>query len=79
MVDDDPGALLYRTIGERIRTTRKARRLTQDHLAYAIGFRRTSVVNIEAGRQRLPIAALYDIADVLGVQATELLPRNEEV
>ena len=73
------GAALYRAVGEAIRSTRLAQGMTQQQLATAVGFLRTSVVNIEAGRQRVPLATLYDIADALGVQATALLPRNEDV
>lgn len=73
------GAALYRAVGEAIRSTRLAQDMTQEQLAKAVGFLRTSVVNIEAGRQRVPLATLYDIADALGVQATALLPRNEDV
>jgi DNA-binding XRE family transcriptional regulator len=73
------GAELYRAVGEAIRSIRLAQGMTQQQLATAVGFLRTSVVNIEAGRQRVPLATLYDIADALGVQATALLPRNEDV
>ena len=73
------GAALYRAVGEAIRSARLAQDMTQEQLAKAVGFLRTSVVNIEAGRQRVPLATLYDIADALGVQAAALLPRNEDV
>ena len=70
---------MYRAVGEAIRSTRLAQDMTQERLAKAVGFLRTSVVNIESGRQRVPLATLYDIADALGVQAVALLPRNEDV
>lgn len=75
----EPGAALWCAIGETIREARGRAHLTQAMLAEAIGVVRTSIVNIEKGRQRLPIDLLYDIADVLGVEATELLPRNADV
>lgn len=75
----EPGAVLYRAIGEAVRLARHKSRLTQAILAEAVGVTRTSIVNIEAGRQRLPIDLLYDIADILGIQAADLLPRNEDV
>jgi transcriptional regulator with XRE-family HTH domain len=53
--------------------------ISQEELGKRIGFVRTSIVNIECGRQRLPIATLYDIADALNVQAIALLPKNEDV
>ena len=76
---DEPGGLLYWTIGAAIRTARAAAGLSQSDLAIRSDLRRTSIVNIEGGNQRLPIATLYDIADALGIQAAALLPRNEDV
>ena len=73
------GAALYAAIGEAIRAARCENELTQAQLAEMVGILRTSIVNIEAGRQRLPIDRLYDIADALGIQATALLPKNEAV
>ena len=75
----EDGAELYRAVGDAIRSARLAQDMTQEQLARRIEMRRTSVVNIEAGRQRVPLATLYDIADALGVQAAALLPRNEDV
>lgn len=74
-----PGALLYMAVGAAIREARKGAGLTQEVLASAVNVSRTSIVNIESGRQRLPIDLLFDIADVLGVEAASLLPRNEDV
>ena len=73
------GAALYATIGDNIRSARSAKKLTQAQLAETVGLTRTSIVNIETGRQRLPIDRLYDIADALDMQATALLPPNETV
>lgn len=73
------GAALYATIGDNIRSARSAQNLTQAQLAEMVGLTRTSITNIETGQQRLPIDRLYDIADALGMQATALLPKNEEV
>lgn len=77
--EGEPGALLYSAIGNAIREVRKAAGLSQAVLAAAVNVTRTSIVNIEAGRQRLPIDLLFDISDILNVQATALLPRNEDV
>lgn len=79
IIEDTPGETLYRAVGERIRAVRERRGLTQGDLAAMVDLRRTSITNIEQGRQRLPIATLYDIADALGVEAVELLPPNSEV
>lgn len=66
---------LYRAIGVRIRKARKKKpRLTQGMLATQLGLSRVSVVNIEAGRQAPPLHVLLDIARVLGVELSELVP-----
>jgi len=76
---NEPGGVLYWTIGAAVRKARFIAGINQEELAKRVGLRRTSIVNIEGGRQRLPIATLYDIADALGIQAVSLLPRNEDV
>lgn len=76
---NEPGGVLYFTVGIAIRQARQAIEMTQGELAKRAGLARTSIVNIEGGKQRVPLATLYDIADVLGVQAVTLLPRNEDV
>ena len=76
---DEPGGELYFAVGRNIRTARLACGMTQAELALQVSVKRTSIVNIEHGRQRLPLALLYDIADVLSMQAAQLLPRNEDV
>lgn len=48
--------------------------MTQQELATAIGLTRTSIANLEAGRQRIPLHILYAIAEALGVAPTVLMP-----
>ena len=64
---------LYRGIGQRIREVRAARGMTQEKLAELIHLTRTSLVNIEQGRQRLMLHSLVKIAEVLDVEPAELL------
>src|SRR5438045_4615671 len=70
---------LYRHIGAAIRRHREARGMTQAQLASAIGLLRTSIVNLEAGRQRVPLHTLYPICAVLGIEAADVLPTVREV
>lgn len=65
---------LYQHIGQRICQERSELGFTQTDLAQEVGLLRTSIANIEAGRQRLPIYMLYRIATALGVPVTNLLP-----
>jgi DNA-binding XRE family transcriptional regulator len=76
---NEPGGALYWEVGVAVRKARVGKGLNQEELAKLVGLTRTSIVNIEGGRQRLPLTTLYDIADALGVQAIALLPRNEDV
>lgn len=69
---------LYRLIGERIRGAREKIGLSQAKLAKKLQMSRTSVVNIEAGRQRLPIHVLWQIADEIGTEASLLIPMQSE-
>lgn len=64
---------LYRLLGSRIRDVRRAAGLTQAELASAMSLSRTSVTNIEKGRQHLLIHSLFDIARAVGGTPEELL------
>lgn len=66
----------YRQIGENIRNGRIRRKLSQDTLAKLVGLTRTSLTNIESGRQHPPLHTFCDIADQLQVTVMDLLPRR---
>lgn len=69
---------MYPRVGARIRALRESRKVTQEHLGELIGLTRTSVVNIERGRQKIMLHSLYAVAEVLGVAVAELLPSASE-
>ena len=50
--------------------------MTQSQLADAVGVLRTSIANIEAGRQKPPLHLLYKLCIELGVEVVDILPRN---
>ena len=54
-------------------------KLTQDELATASGLSRASIVNIEAGRQKLLLHNLFGISKALGVTPTEFIAPLEQV
>ena len=64
----------YRRFGQRLRQARKAAGLSQADLAPAIKLTRTSVANIEQGRQKVLLHTFGKILDVLNLQPVELLP-----
>jgi len=67
-------AELYAGLGRAVRSARQQKNVTQDQLAKAVGLTRTSVVNIEKGRQKVPLDTLYEIASALGTTVQNLLP-----
>ena len=65
---------LNEVVGANISRIRKSEKITQGDLADYIGLTRTSMVNIEKGRQSLSVKNLYEIAYILGVDITDILP-----
>lgn len=68
---------IYTQLGQRIREAREATGLSQKDLAYLITVERTSITNIESGRQHPPLHVIYDIARALTVPIYSLLPVGE--
>lgn len=71
--------LLYKEIGKCLKARRLALGLTQEQLADASGVLRTSITNLEAGRQKTPLHVLYELCAVLEIEIAELLPKRSEV
>lgn len=69
-------AVLYNLIGEGVKQQRIRVGMTQVQLANAVGVLRTSIANIEAGRQKLPLHLLYKLCMELGVEVADILPKN---
>lgn len=65
---------LYAQIGKRIRELRQKKELSQTRLAEIVGLKRTSITNIEKGRQKLLVHTLWDLAEALSVSAKDILP-----
>jgi transcriptional regulator with XRE-family HTH domain len=70
---------IYSDVGARIARARRATGLSQQKLADAVRMTRTSIVNVEAGRQRAPLHLLWQIAAVLGVEVAELVPTRADL
>lgn len=66
----------YEHIGRRVATFRKDAGLSQSDLALAVGLTRSSISNIEKGRQKMLIHTLLEIADVLRIPPYSLLPKS---
>lgn len=70
---------LYEYIGQQIRNHRDKRSITQQDLADRVGLERTSITNIERGKQKLPLHVLFGICEVLDVTPNDLLPHRSAV
>jgi transcriptional regulator with XRE-family HTH domain len=68
----------YRRLGARIRDRRRAKQITQEAMAAHMGLTRTSIVNIEKGRQHLAVHQLVRISDLLGCTPADLIPPAQE-
>lgn len=69
----------YQEVGRRIRDARKRRKppLTQEGLAELVSLTRTSITNVEKGRQKFLLHTLADIAAALQVDPASLLPPSD--
>jgi transcriptional regulator with XRE-family HTH domain len=65
---------VYHDVGKLIRVRRRAIGVTQESLGQSIGLTRTSINNIEHGRQAIQVHMLRAIASALSVEVTALLP-----
>lgn len=72
-----PQDSFYVELGKRIRDARKQRGFTQDKLARALQLTRTSVTNIEGGKQPVFAHQLVLCARTLGVTVDSLLRAPE--
>jgi transcriptional regulator with XRE-family HTH domain len=72
--DDSKTDEFYIAAGKQVRTVREDRGLSQATLARRIGFTRSSVANLEAGRQRITLHLFVLIAKALGIEPAMMLP-----
>jgi transcriptional regulator with XRE-family HTH domain len=69
---------VYGYVGQAVARFRGDAGLSQAQLAAAIGLTRTSISNIEKGRQKMLVHTLMDIAASLSVPVASLLPSPRE-
>lgn len=78
MFDTEPmktnEAVLYQKLGQQLRQRRELAKLTQAQLAERVTVLRTSITNIEAGRQKAPLHLIYELCAVLQVDIKDMLP-----
>jgi DNA-binding XRE family transcriptional regulator len=72
-------ALLYQKLGQQLRQKREIANLTQAQLAEGVGLLRTSITNIEAGRQKAPLHLIYELCAIFQVEIKDILPLMSEL
>lgn len=68
---------LQRRLGRNLRAWREERGLSQEAFAELVGVHRTYMGGVERGERNLTLRSVERLADVLGVEATELLKLRE--
>ncbi len=68
-----PIEAVHQGVGIRIRSVREMLGISQAELAKRVNLTRTSLVNIEAGRQRMLLHSIEDFARALGTTPKTLL------
>ena len=64
----------YEQFGQHVRSARLDLGLNQEALGHRVGLERSSISNVEKGRQRVQLHMLLDFATALNVPPTQLLP-----
>ena len=67
----------YIHVGEKLRFQRKKARMDQETLSRHINLSRTTIINIEKGRQRLSLEHAWLAAKILSIPIEDLLPPTE--
>ncbi len=77
---EDFNDILYSLIGDKIRNLRVGKELSQTQLSDKIpNIGRTSISNIEKGKQQPPLHVMYLLCNVLNVNIHSILPTYSDV
>lgn len=71
--------ILYYIIGNRIKSLRTERSLSQEDLSFHLNLSRASISNIELGRHQIPLFLLYELSQFFKIGIYDLIPSNEEI
>lgn len=70
---------VYKIVGNNVKAKRQANKVNQTELAARLNLSRTSLVNIEQGRQHPSLVLLFQISKALGCDMHEIIPSSDEV
>jgi transcriptional regulator with XRE-family HTH domain len=68
--------VLYSQIGKKIRSLRSSMLLNQEDLSKKVGMTRSSIAQIEAGKQAVSVYTLYKIGEALNKPIMDILPSS---
>jgi transcriptional regulator with XRE-family HTH domain len=74
-----PKGPFYKALGVKLEEARQRANYTQEGLARAVGLSRTSITNIEKGRQPVQAHVLARLAEVLNTSIVALVPHRGDV
>jgi DNA-binding XRE family transcriptional regulator len=74
----DKNRHFYAAVGRQIAKARIGR-LTQEALAVKAALTRTSIINIEKGRQQILLHTLVDISRALQIPISDLIPNTDDL
>ena len=78
-MDEVLASTLYMVIGSRLKAARLRRNYSQDAVANELGIARTSIANLEKGRQRSGLHHIYAYSEAVGLAPSDLFPSLEEL
>lgn len=70
---------LYELIGQKVKSLRKRRELSQEDLSDFLELSRSSISNIESGRHQVPLSTLYELSHLFKISIHDLIPSYDEV
>jgi transcriptional regulator with XRE-family HTH domain len=76
---EEGNRMISQHVGSRLKFYRKRKGYNQSEISTAIGLTRTSISNIETGRQSMTIETLLKCCAVLGCKPTDILPEVPKV
>lgn len=66
---------IYASVGDHLKTAREQRGITQQEVSAATGVTRSSIANLEAGRQRIPLHTFIATAQAVGIDPADVITR----
>lgn len=78
-VDTNYTEYFYKLVGTKISNCRKEKKISQTTLATRMGLSRSSIANIELGKQHTSLYVLYQIGEILKTPINEFFPSKQEI